>query len=118
MIFADRRGAGKRLAPLLEKYRGMKYAIVLGLPRGGVITADEVARELELPLDITVPRKLGAPGNEEFAIGAITEDGGVFLNEEAVRMSEAAEEYIEKEKSRQKKNMTVKECKRTKKATR
>jgi putative phosphoribosyl transferase len=81
-MFRDRVDAGRRLATLLAGYRG-EDAVVLGIPRGGVVTAAEVARELALPLDVVVVRKLGAPGNPEFAVGAIDEDGAVYRNPEA-----------------------------------
>ncbi|HEU5041842.1 MAG TPA: phosphoribosyltransferase family protein [Gemmatimonadales bacterium] len=73
MIYRDRYDAGRRLAAKLEPYRG-EHPIVLGLPRGGVIVAYEVASALEAPLDVLVVRKVGAPGAEEFAIGAIAAD--------------------------------------------
>jgi len=68
--FLDRRDAGRRLAQQLAKYRDTR-PVVIGLPRGGVPVADEVARALNAVLDVLVVRKLGAPGNPEFAIGAI-----------------------------------------------
>lgn len=73
MIYRDRYDAGRRLAAKLEPYRG-EHPIVLGLPRGGVVVAYEVASALEAPLDVLVVRKVGAPGAEEFAIGAIAAD--------------------------------------------
>jgi predicted phosphoribosyltransferase len=77
--FADRRAAGRALAPLLAHYRGDPSAIVLALPRGGVPVAFEVARALGAPLDVFVVRKLGLPGHEEFAMGAIA-SGGVRVD--------------------------------------
>ncbi len=79
MLYEDRRDAGRQLVPLLQQYKDSD-AIILGLPRGGVVVADEVAKELSLPLDVTCPRKIGAPGNPEFAIGAVTETGEAILN--------------------------------------
>lgn len=73
MIYRDRRDGGRRLAARLERYRDMQ-PVILGLPRGGVITAYEVAKALDAPLDVLIVRKLGAPGAEELAIGAITAD--------------------------------------------
>ena len=73
-MFKDRLDAGKQLAQALRPYKGTE-AVVLGLPRGGVVLAAEVAKELALPLDIICARKIGAPQNPEFAIGAITETG-------------------------------------------
>src|SRR5258706_12672022 len=83
--FADRREAGKALAARLEGYRGRHDVVVLALPRGGVPVAFEVAEALGAPLDIFVVRKLGMPGQPEFAIGAIASGGVVVLNDEAIR---------------------------------
>lgn len=80
MVFADRVDAGGRLAALLEQYRA-EDPVVIGLPRGGVVVAAEVARALGAALDVLVVRKLGAPYNPEFAIGAVAR-GEVVLNEE------------------------------------
>jgi len=82
-IFADRADAGRQLAAAMEEHRGAD-AVVLGIPRGGVVVAAEVARALALPLAATVVRKLGAPAHEEYAIGAIA-DGVEVVNEDAVR---------------------------------
>lgn len=83
MTFTDRADAGRRLAARLEPYRGDRndQPVVIGLPRGGVVVAAEVARLLEAPLDVVVVRKLGAPDYPEFAIGAIAR-GETVLNEE------------------------------------
>ena len=81
MRFRDRKDAGRQLAQILDRYHSNPQAIVIGLPRGGVVTAAEVANRLELPLDIMVPRKIGAPFNEELAVGAVTQDGDVIWNE-------------------------------------
>lgn len=70
MYFQDRYDAGRRLADLLERYRG-DHPVVLALPRGGVVVGYEVARALEAPLDVLLVRKLGVPGAEEIAMGAI-----------------------------------------------
>ncbi|HLD21910.1 MAG TPA: phosphoribosyltransferase [Patescibacteria group bacterium] len=96
MLFRDRTDAGKRLAQKLQSYAGMKDTIIIGLPRGGVVVAYEVAKTLQLPLDIIVPRKIGAPHNPEFAIGAITEDGAHILNHEIVSAIGVSHEYIQK----------------------
>jgi predicted phosphoribosyltransferase len=90
MRFKDREEAAKRLAEKLKKYRGAKDAVVIALPRGGVVLGRVIADALALPLDLVVPRKIGAPGNEEYAIGAITEVGKPVWNEvEAARVSES-----------------------------
>lgn len=80
MKFQDRVDAGKQLAQKLIAYQNAPNTIVLGLPRGGVITACEIARELGLPMDIKVVRKIGAPSNPELAIGALTASGTIYLN--------------------------------------
>lgn len=80
--FSDRAQAGRTLARLLAAYRERDDAIVLGLPRGGVPVAFEVARVLHLPLDVMVVRKLRAPGQPELAIGAIASGGISILNED------------------------------------
>ena len=82
--FRDRSDAGRILASRLQEYANRPDVIVLALPRGGVPVAYEVAETLHAPLDIFVVRKLGVPGNEELAIGAIASDGEQFLNEEIV----------------------------------
>src|SRR5439155_1560109 len=72
-MFADREEAGRRLAEALAHLRGQDV-VVLGIPRGGVEVAAVVARELGAPLDVVIPRKVGAPGNPELGIGAVAED--------------------------------------------
>lgn len=81
MIFKDRVDAGRQLAQKLTAYKNKKNTIVVALPRGGVVLGYEVAKELNLPLDIVVPRKIGHPHNPEYAIGAITESGEGIFNE-------------------------------------
>lgn len=71
MYFHDRTDAGKRLAEALVHYKGKPDAIVLALPRGGVPVAYEIAHAVRLPLDLMLVRKLGVPGHEELAMGAI-----------------------------------------------
>ncbi|MGO9513175.1 MAG: phosphoribosyltransferase [Steroidobacteraceae bacterium] len=83
--FADRIDAGRRLAHALQGYLGRKDVTVIGLPRGGVPVAYEVARSLQLPLDVLVVRKLGVPGHEELAMGAIASGGVVVSNPEVLR---------------------------------
>lgn len=79
-MFADRTEAGRRLASLLDGYRGAPDTVVLGIPRGGVVVAAQVADALGLPLDVAVAAKVGAPGNPEYAIGAVAPDGEVTAN--------------------------------------
>src|SRR5947208_8857439 len=84
-LFRNRRDAGRVLAGLLEHYRDKPGVIVLGLPRGGVAVAYEVATALGAPLDVFLVRKLGVPGHEELAMGAIASGGVVALNDGVVR---------------------------------
>jgi erythromycin esterase-like protein/predicted phosphoribosyltransferase len=84
-IFRNRREAGKVLATLLSAYRGREGVVVLGLPRGGIPVAWEVAAALAAPLDAFVVRKLGAPGHEEFAVGALATGGRVVVNDDLLR---------------------------------
>ncbi|MBI4093422.1 phosphoribosyl transferase [Candidatus Kaiserbacteria bacterium] len=79
-MFRDRTEAGKKLAGKLAAYRG-EQAVVLGLPRGGVVVAYEVARELRLPLDIIAVRKIGHPTNPEYAVGVVDARGTTIMNE-------------------------------------
>src|SRR5436190_14156923 len=82
--FRDRAEAGRMLAESLREYAGRDDVVVLGLPRGGVPVAYEVARALGAPLDVFVVRKLGVPGQEEFAMGAVATGGMCVLNDEIV----------------------------------
>lgn len=79
--FEDRTHAGRRLAEDLQEFAGRDDVIVLGLPRGGVPVAFEVARSLDAPLDVFVIRKLGVPGHEELAMGAVASGGIRFVDE-------------------------------------
>jgi putative phosphoribosyl transferase len=92
--FRDRVDAGMQLAELLVAYRGQD-ALVLGIPRGGVPVAAEVARRLDAELDMVVARKLGAPHQPELAIGAVTADGGRYLNDVRVTEADVTDEYLE-----------------------
>jgi erythromycin esterase-like protein/predicted phosphoribosyltransferase len=83
--FRDRTDAGRTLAERLGQYRGRDDVVVLALPRGGVPVGYEVARELRAPLDVFIVRKLGVPGQEELAMGAIASGGVVVLNDDVVR---------------------------------
>jgi putative phosphoribosyl transferase len=84
MSYRDRRDAGRALAEQLSRYKGCSDLIVLALPRGGVPVAYEVAHALGAPLDVFVVRKLGYPGQEEYAIGAIASGGVQVLNPFAI----------------------------------
>ena len=84
MLFADRRDAGRVLTGLLTKYANRDDVLVLALPRGGVPVAFEVAHALRAPLDVFIVRKLGVPGHDELAMGAIATGGVRVLNEDVV----------------------------------
>jgi putative phosphoribosyl transferase len=84
MIFQDRTEAGCSLFSVLQNYANREDVVILALPRGGVPVAFEVARELGAPLDVFVVRKLGTPGQEELALGAIASGGTIVLNNEVV----------------------------------
>ncbi len=84
MIFKDRNDAGKELAKKLTEYSNCKDVLILALPRGGVPVAYEVAKRLNTPLDVFLVRKLGVPGQEELALGAIASGGVCVLNKSIV----------------------------------
>lgn len=100
MVFRDRREAGQKLAAALKKYKNRPETVILALPRGGVVCGAQAAAELHLPLDIVVPRKIGAPENPEYAVGALTETGEIIWNEEEIKSiaPEALKETIALEK--------------------
>ncbi|MFL6482097.1 MAG: phosphoribosyltransferase [Nitrososphaera sp.] len=100
MKFRDRIDAGNLLAERLRK-SGPTPEMVLGIPRGGVILGDIVAKKLGTDFDIVIPRKLGAPKNEELAIGAVMEDGTSYVNTYIVNALRIPENYIENERLRQ-----------------
>lgn len=93
--FQDRADAGVYLAEQLQKYAGKPDTIVLGLPRGGVVVAYEVARGLGLPLDVFLVRKLGVPGYEELAMGAIASGGVQVINQDVLRSIRIPESRIQ-----------------------
>lgn len=103
MIFASREDAGQRLGRQLKE-QGLKADQVLGLPRGGVVVAAEVARAMQLPLDVLIVRKIGHPWFREFAVGAMAEGGVVVLDEAAIGRNPVAraelEAVIQEEKER------------------
>jgi len=95
MRFHDRADAGRRLAEHLGEYAGRNDVLVLALPRGGVPVAYEVARALHAPLDVFLVRKLGVPGQEELAMGAIASGGLRVLNESVVHALDIPEDVID-----------------------
>jgi predicted phosphoribosyltransferase len=92
-MWIDRVDAGEALARILAG-RKAEYDLVVGLPRGGVVLAGVVAARLELPLDVVLTRKIGAPGNPEYGIGSVAPDGEMIVNQAAARATRAGEDYI------------------------
>lgn len=105
-MFIDRKDAGIRLAERLGAYKDKKDVIVLALPRGGVVTGFEIARSLNLPLDLLVVRKIGFPRQPELAIGAVSETGVFFLNQEIISRYGISNEYIDGEIAMQKEEIS------------
>jgi len=95
MKFKDRTDAGMRLAQLLEKFADRPDTVVLGIPRGGVPVASHVAHALQLPLDIFLARKLGVPGHEEYAFGAVSVGEGCHFDHSVIRSAGITSEKVE-----------------------
>ena len=108
-VFYDRSDAGQELATLLDHYRDRPDVLVLALPRGGVPVAYEVARALRAPLDVFTVRKLGAPGHEELAMGAIATGGVTVLNDQVVRLSGVSRDQIERITQRERTELSRRE---------
>ncbi len=98
--FVNRTEAGKKLAAILMDTG--KNAIILAIPRGGVVIGFQIAQSLGAKLDIVIARKIGAPGNPELAIGAVAEDGNAILDDSMIRMLQVSKSYIKEETERQK----------------
>jgi putative phosphoribosyl transferase len=94
MPFKDREEAGRRLGKALLGLKG-SGVVVLGIPRGGVVVANEVAKALDAPLDIVVTRKIGAPGQEEYGLGAVTQEGEVIVDRKAAETVGASQDYLD-----------------------
>jgi putative phosphoribosyl transferase len=94
-LFSDRRGAGRELGARLSRHAGRKDLVVLGVARGGVPVAYEVARALGAPLDVLVVRKLGVPGREELAIGALASGGARALNHDVLRRAGVGQREVD-----------------------
>jgi putative phosphoribosyl transferase len=107
--YKDRVQAGQYLAKKLEHYSNDPDTIVLGLPRGGVVVAYEVAQKLQLPLDIFLVRKLGVPGYEELAMGAIASGGEQVINEDVIRMIHISPDMIEAAVNKEEKELERRE---------
>ena len=95
MLFRDRRHAGVLLANRLQAYRGDPHAVVLALPRGGVVVGHELSLALHLPLDVFITRKIAAPESPEYAVGAVSETGALYLNQDAVNAMQLSQEDVE-----------------------
>lgn len=104
-IFPDRSAAGERLAGLLSR-EIQPDALLLGLPRGGVIVAGAVGKVLGIPVDVYVVRKLRAPINPELAIGAVAEDGAAYLDRSIIRTLGVTDDYIDSEVDFQKEEIS------------
>ena len=100
MLFQNRWEAGSKLAAELQDLAGSD-SLVLGVPRGGVVVAYEVARALGAVLDVYIARKLGAPGDEELALGAVASDGTVVLDAALIRQMGVSQRYVQAETERQ-----------------
>lgn len=108
-IFKNRRDAGKQLAEKLSEYEGQDDVIVLGLPRGGVPVAFEVAKALNVPLDVFIVRKLGVPGQPELAMGAIASGDIQVMNDSVVRRAGISEAQIEEVSHQEKEELKKRE---------
>ncbi|MBI5421900.1 phosphoribosyltransferase [Candidatus Peregrinibacteria bacterium] len=98
--FKDRQDAARKLLPLLQKYKSNKDAILLAIPRGALELGVVFRDELKLPLDIVVTKKIGAPNNEEYAIGSVAPDGSVEVNQAVVESAGIPPRFIEEEAQR------------------
>ncbi len=108
-LFQDRRHAGRVLAAALSRYRGRDDLVVLALPRGGVPVAYEVAKQLSAPLDVFVVRKLGVPGYEELAMGAIASGGVLVLNQDVVKQLGLSQSVIDAVASKEREELARRE---------
>lgn len=106
-MFYDRHEAGRKLArePDIEELRGRADVVILAIPRGGVVVGYEMAKFLQVPLDVIVVRKIGAPGNPEFAVGAVGERGEIVINPDVSETYAPSSPYIAGEAERQKKEI-------------
>lgn len=95
-MFKDRTEVGKLLAEKIHKM-GFERPMLLAIPRGGVPVAKEIAVEIHAPLDLVITRKIGFPGQPEFAIGAVSQEGEILVDEQTVRSMAVSEEYLKKE---------------------
>lgn len=96
MLFQNREAAGRQLAARLHQYRDNPAGMILALPRGGVPVGCQVSIALHLPLDVFITRKLAAPEEPEYALGAVTETGSIYLNQEAVAALRVSQQDLER----------------------
>jgi putative phosphoribosyl transferase len=102
MMFTERRDSRLQLVKKLNHYKVGKGLLVLALPRGGAVTAFEIAHTIGAPFDVLIVRKIGFPGQPELAVGAISETGAVVLNDRVISHGGESKKYIDEEISRQK----------------
>jgi len=100
MLFRDRLDAGEKLADKLMDLRGGRCAVI-AIPRGGVVVGYVVASRLDAPLEVTIPRKIGAPGDPELAVGAVAEDGTIYVEESIADMIGVSRDWIRIEAERE-----------------
>ncbi|OGF99628.1 hypothetical protein A2153_03655 [Candidatus Gottesmanbacteria bacterium RBG_16_38_7b] len=96
-MFENREAAGRLLAAKLKKYKNSKEAIVIAIPRGGIIVGAAIAQKLNLPLEAISVKKLGAPFNPELAIGAVAQEGNRYIDWVMLRTVNAGDDYVERE---------------------
>lgn len=96
VIFKNREEAGRQLVAELLHYRDNPHGLILALPRGGVAVGYQLSLALHLPLDVFITRKIGAPGNPEYAIGAVAETGSHYLNQEAINSFSLSRHELER----------------------
>ena len=99
-MYKDRIDAARQLLPKLEKYKGKKDTLILAIPRGALEMGAVLRDELKIPLDIVVTKKIGAPGNEEYAIGSVAPNGNVEINQEIIASYGIPPSYIQDEAQR------------------
>lgn len=107
MIFESRGKAGEELFKKLKSFKGKGGVLVLGIPRGGVPIAKVIAEKLNAPLDVIVSRKIGAPGQQELAIGAVGPNGTYILDENLISSLQVDDDYLEEKISEKKKEVGI-----------
>lgn len=107
--FADRSDAGRKLAQALDQYRGRDNVLILALPRGGVPIGAIIAQHLKANLDLMVVRKLGTPGHEELAMGAIASGGERILNQDVIRLANVSDAALQDVTERERKELERRE---------